>query len=133
MKQFALTLSILCVCAAIAWAGPEALSGTDMKETVAPIESVEWYSAHEWNVSIWGTYVFAANEVEHEVTPTMNCWEPDRYLGADDAWGGGIDLKYFFHQNIGVGVEAFGLAVHRDAPNLGTVVFGETGQIVIPH
>jgi hypothetical protein len=77
--------------------------------------------------------VFAANEVEHEVTLTMNCWEPDRYLGADDAWGGGIDLKYFFHQNIGVGVEAFGLAVHRDAPDLGTVKSGSDGRLVTPH
>lgn len=109
------------------------MSGKDMKEVVQPVEATQWYADNEWNVSIWGTYVFAANEVEHEVTLTMNCWEPDRYLGADDAWGGGIDLKYFFHRYFGIGVEGYGLAVHRDAPDLGRVILGTDGKVVTPH
>lgn len=133
MKPLAFTLSILCACAGVAFAGPEPMSGKDMKEVVQPVEATQWYADNEWNVSIWGTYVFAANEVEHEVTLTMNCWEPDRYLGADDAWGGGIDLKYFFHRYFGIGVEGYGLAVHRDAPDLGRVILGTDGKVVTPH
>jgi hypothetical protein len=133
MKTFVLSFFVIGCSTALTFAGPETISGKDMKETVQPVAPVEWYADNEWNVSIWGTYVFAANEVEHEVTLTMNCWEPDRYLGADDAWGGGVDLKYFFRRYFGVGIEAYGLAVHRDAPDLGNVVFGTLGRIVTPH
>jgi hypothetical protein len=39
----------------------------------------------------------------------------DRYLGGDHAWGGGIDLKYFFRRYFGIGVEGFVLNAHRGA------------------
>ena len=39
----------------------------------------------------------------------------DKYLGGDHAWGGGIDLKYFFHRYFGIGVEGFVLNAHRGA------------------
>jgi hypothetical protein len=50
----------------------------------------------EFNVGIWGTYVFTGNE-----------WQNDRYIEADHAWGGGLDAKYFFCRYIGVGVEGW--------------------------
>ena len=133
MKQLTLILSILCAGAALAVAGPEPISGKDMKETVQPIAEVEWYADNEWNVNIWGTYVFTENGEESAPNNGITLSTADRYLGADDAWGGGIDLKYFFHRNIGVGVEAFGLAVHREAPDLGTIIIGKNGQVVTPH
>ena len=34
-------------------------------------------------------------------------WIDDRYIEADHAWGGGIDLKYFFMRYIGVGIEGW--------------------------
>ena len=64
MKQLTLILSILCAGAVLAVAGPEPISGKDMKETVQPIAEVEWYADNEWNVSIWGTYVFTENGEE---------------------------------------------------------------------
>lgn len=133
MKKVALTFFVVCVAAGAALAGPEPISGKDMKQVVEPVAAVQWYADNEWNVSIWGTYVFAANEIEREVTPPMTCWEPDRYLGTDDAWGGGIDLKYFFHRYFGVGIEGYALAVHREAPDIGTIFAGEDGHLVIPH
>jgi hypothetical protein len=53
-------------------------------------------------VGVWGAYAFTAEN-----------WSDDRYLEADHAWGGGIDLKYFFHRYFGVGVEGFGLSANR--------------------
>ena len=34
-------------------------------------------------------------------------WREDRYIQADHAWGGGIDLKYFFTRYFGVGFEGW--------------------------
>jgi hypothetical protein len=31
----------------------------------------------------------------------------DKYIGGDHAWGGGGDIKYFFHRYFGVGIEGF--------------------------
>ena len=39
----------------------------------------------------------------------------DKYLGGDHAWGGGIDLKYFFRRYFGIGVEGFVLNADRGA------------------
>jgi len=60
-------------------------SGKEIKQ-VAPPPCPEWYADREFNVSLWGArYVFTGNN-----------WIDDRYIEADHAWGGGIDLKYFF-------------------------------------
>jgi hypothetical protein len=37
----------------------------------------------------------------------------DKYIGGDHAWGGGGDIKYFFHRFFGVGVEGFVLDAHK--------------------
>ena len=132
MKRIALTLSILCACVGVAFAGPEPISGKDMKETVQPVAPVEWYADNEWNVSIWGTYVFTQNGGESAPAQGITLWTADRYLGADDAWGGGGDLKYFFHRYFGVGIEAYGLAVHRDAPKL-SLPSGTDGKLITLH
>ena len=129
MKQLTLILSILCAGAVLAVAGPEPISGKDMKETVQPIAEVEWYADNEWNASIWGTYVFTENGGESAPDQGIILWTADRYLGADDAWGGGIDLKYFFHRYFGVGIEAYGLAVHREAPEV-SIPTGTDGNLV---
>ena len=48
-----------------------------MKQVVPP-PCPEWYGDTEWNVSLWGTYLFTGND-----------WEDDEYLETDHAWGGG--------------------------------------------
>jgi hypothetical protein len=131
MRKISLAVFLTGLLAALTFAGPEPISGKEMKQTVEPILPVQWYRDNEWNVSIWGTYVFVDNEIQSEIAP-LPPWEPDRYLGTDDAWGGGVDLKYFFHRYFGVGIQGYALAVHRDAPDLG-VVFGTSGQLVTPH
>jgi hypothetical protein len=93
-----LILSLLGVAAisSIGFAGTETYSGKEMKQVAGPPPCPEWYADREFNVGLWGTYVFTGNE-----------WRNDRYMEADHAWGGGIDLKYFFWRYIGVGVEGW--------------------------
>jgi hypothetical protein len=102
MKR-ALPLSILffATIALVAFAGSE-YSGKEMKQMVPP-PCPEWYADSEWNVSMWGTYVFTGNE-----------WRDDRYIESDHAWGGGLDAKYFFHRYFGIGIEGWVVNARRE-------------------
>jgi hypothetical protein len=102
MKR-ALPLSILffATIASVAFAGSE-YSGKEMKQMVPP-PCPEWYADNEWNVSLWGTYVFTGNE-----------WRADRYIESDHAWGGGVDAKYFFHRYFSVGIEGWVVNARRE-------------------
>ena len=71
---------------------------------VAPPPCPQWYADNEFNVSLWGTYIFTGNN-----------WQTDRYIEADHAWGGGIDLKYFFHRYFGVGIEGWAVMPDKRA------------------
>ena len=95
MKKLALGLVSIGALASVAFAGTE-YSGKEMKQVAAPPPCPEWYADQEFNVSLWGTYVFTGSE-----------WQNDRYIEADHAWGGGVDLKYFFHRYFGVGIEGW--------------------------
>ena len=94
MKKFVLCLLGSGMIASAAFAGVE-YSGKEMKQ-VAPPPCPEWYADREFNVSLWGTYVFTGSK-----------WENDTYMHSDHAFGGGIDLKYFFMRYIGVGIEGW--------------------------
>ena len=101
MKRLVLGVLGIAVIASVAFAGTETYSGKEIKQ-VAPPPCPEWYADQEFNVGLWGTYVFTAND-----------WPQDRYLDADHAWGGGIDLKYFFHRYFGVGIEGWAVDARR--------------------
>ncbi len=96
-------LGLLCIAAitSAAVAGTETYSGKEMKQ-VAPPPCPQWYADNEFNVSLWGTYIF-----------TGNSWQNDRYLESDHAFGGGMDLKYFFHRYFGVGIEGWAVDARR--------------------
>jgi len=123
MKRLTLTLMFFCVCCGLAYAGT-AYSGKEMKE-VAPAPCPQWYADNEWNVSLWGTYAatgteFAPNpslaDIVQSTTEGHTVYGTfDKYLGGDHAWGGGIDLRYFFRRYFGIGVEGFVLNAHRGA------------------
>src|SRR6059036_3055287 len=97
-------------------------AGKEMKQ-VAPAPCPEWYGDREWNVNLWGTYAFTNTEYNpnlwltdvvqstSEGHPVLGTY--DHYLGGDHAWGGGGDIKYFFHRYFGVGVEGFVLDTHK--------------------
>lgn len=119
MKKFLLTTSVLIGLASITLAGPYSYSGKEMQQMAAPAPCPQWYADYEWNVDLWGTYVFTDTD-----------WMNDRYIEADHAWGGGVDFKYFFMRYFGIGFEGWvvdanqarnrffadlseGIAVHR--------------------
>jgi hypothetical protein len=95
MKKLLLPLLGAVAIASGAFAGTETYYGKEMKQ-VAPLPCPAWYADREFNVGIWGTYVFTGND-----------WINDRYLETDHAWGGGLDLKYFFCRYVGVGIEGW--------------------------
>jgi len=100
MKRLAVALCAMAALASAAYAGPE-YSGKEMKQ-VAPPPCPQWYADNEFNVDLWGTYLFTGNN-----------WANDRYVEADHAWGGGVDLKYFFHRYFGVGIEGWVVDARR--------------------
>ena len=98
------------------------MSGKEMKQ-VAPPPCPQWYGDNEWNLNLWGTYVFTNTEYSpnldipdliqsttegHTVEGSF-----DHYIGNDHAWGGGGDIKYFFHRYFGIGLEGFALNAHK--------------------
>jgi hypothetical protein len=101
MKKIALSIAMIVALTSGLWAGSE-YSGKEIKQVVPP-PCPEWYADTEWNASLWGTYVFTAEN-----------WEEDEYIKSDHAWGGGVDLKYFFHRYFGVGVEGWAIDARRE-------------------
>jgi hypothetical protein len=107
MKTFFAAASLLLSIAVTTYGGPS--QAFDKGVTTAD-ETPSWYSAREFNVQLWGTYLATANENRQELyrfNPT------DRFLQADHAWGGGLDAKYFFTRYVAFGLE--GYAVSRTA------------------
>ena len=101
MKKLVLCLLEIGLIASVAFAGTE-YSGKEMKQVAAPPPCPEWYANNEFNVSLWGTYIFTGTE-----------WANDRYIEADHAWGGGGDIKYFFMRYFGVGIEGWAASARQ--------------------
>ena len=115
MKKFTLTMAFLGALCAVSFAGPEQYSGKEMKQ-VAPPPCPEWYSDNEWNISIWGAYAFSGTENDRttieEADDQRVFGTYDRFLAEDHAFGGGVDVKYFFRRYFGVGIEGLALRGH---------------------
>jgi len=107
MKKLMLSMLGFGAIASLAFAGTETYGGKEMKQVAAPLPCPEWYADREFNVGIWGTYVFTGNE-----------WANDRYIEADHAWGGGIDLKYFFARYFGIGIEGWAVDARQARENV---------------
>jgi hypothetical protein len=99
MQKLTIVICALATMITVAYGGTSTYySGKETKEVkqVQPAPCPEWYRDTEWNVSLWGTYIFTGND-----------WQDDRYFRSDHAFGGGVDVKYFFHRYFGVGVEGW--------------------------
>ena len=115
MKKFIIATCALAALASVAFGGTETYSG---KQTaVQPAPCPQWYRDTEWNVSLWGTYLFTGTEYRN-----------DTYLGVDHAWGGGGDIKYFFHRYFGIGIEGYGVSLGSNRSR-SFVVGGETFDV----
>jgi hypothetical protein len=98
-------------------------SGKEMKQ-VAFVPCPQWYGDFEWNVNLCGTYAFTNTEYNPnlwliDVVQSTSEGHPvlgtfDHYIGGDHAWGGGGDIKYFFHRYFGVGIEGFALDASKN-------------------
>src|SRR5205085_6026952 len=114
MKQLLLSVVLCSVFSGVAVAGT--YSANDIKQ-VQPAACPEWYSDNEFNIAGWGTYLWTNTDynrnlwlvdvVQSTVEGNSVLGTYDRYIGGDHAWGGGGDIKYFFHRYFGIGVEGF--------------------------
>ena len=115
MKKLIIASCALAAIASVAFGGTETYSG---KQTaVQPAPCPQWYRDTEWDVSLWGTYSF-----------TGTSYRNDTYLGVDHAWGGGGDVKYFFHRYFGIGIEGYAESLGNNRSR-SFVVGGETFDI----
>jgi len=71
-----------------------------------------WYRPGEWQLDLWGAAASPWNERND-----------DRYLNRATAWGGGIDLKYFFTKSIGLGLEGLLLHARQNTAGGGLATF----------
>jgi hypothetical protein len=101
MKTFLSGLSLLIFLVATARGGASETFDKGVTETDT---TRSWYAAREFNVQLWGTYAFTANDYR------QNQPMKDRYLEADHAWGGGLDAKYFFNRYVAVGLEGYAVS-----------------------
>jgi hypothetical protein len=121
MKRLILTLFVLSAFCNPAHAGSQ-VSDKDIKQ-VAPPPCPEFYKDNEWNVSLWGTYAFTGTEhdpnlwiadlIQSTTEGKTVLGTYDKYLGGDHAWGGGADIKYFFHRYFGIGIEGFAVDAEK--------------------
>jgi hypothetical protein len=118
MKKLLLGVSVILTFASLTFAGPEGYSGKEMKTTMAPAPCPQWYADQEFNLGLWGTYVFTGTE-----------YLDDRYLETDHAWGGGIDAKYFFMRYFGVGIEGWVVDANQVREN----VFADLSEGIFQH
>jgi hypothetical protein len=109
MKTFFSGLSLLMLLVATARSGTSETFDKSVTETET---TRSWYAAREFNVQLWGTYAFTANDYRQD-SP-----ERDRYLRSDHAWGGGVDAKYFFSRYVAVGVEGYAVSSTATFPYL---------------
>jgi hypothetical protein len=119
MNRYISTAAVISLLIVNAFAGD--YTGKETKQTVSPCP--EFYKDNEWNVSLWGTYVFTNTDyarnlwLEDVVQSTVEgagvLGEYDRYIGDDHAWGGGGDIKYFFYRYFGVGVEGYVVSARK--------------------
>jgi hypothetical protein len=103
VNKFLGSLCLLVVLSSTLLAGPAEVSSSGKEVQQTAIQQTEtWYRDREWNVDLFGAYAFTANSYRF-----------DRYLDADHAWGGGLDVNYFFMRYLGVGLEGYALAAEN--------------------
>jgi hypothetical protein len=125
MKQFFVIFGISILFFATGRAGEVNFSS---KEAIATQPSPCWYADREWQVSLWGTYVFTGNDYPTlgNSNPFLVVPEHDTFIEADHAWGGGVNANYFFARYFGIGVEGYVLDVRQSYPDV-FINFGNVG------
>jgi Outer membrane protein beta-barrel domain len=102
----------LCLTALIVFAGPT----VELAPAPSPAPAA-YFKANEFDFSLGGLGSW-----------TQTPYHRDRYFGLDHAFGGTLEAKYFFTQNIGAGISFSGY----DARNSNSVETGSLGQKLPP-
>ena len=104
------------------------LNDTDVMEPRPP--PCERYQAGEWSLTLWGAYAFADNQGNRDFGSPFDfsngkpfegidgvfaagSLSRDRFLNKDEAWGGGLELKYFWTKNLGLGLEGWAVDAQK--------------------
>jgi hypothetical protein len=143
MKRFTLTFTLLCAASALSFAGTEQYSSKDKEVIQQAPAPCEWYRAHEWDFNLWGTVAFPGNTgrftdfrpgdfdggaIDQDFGTEQNdigAVSRDRFINRDNAWGGGLDVKYFWNKHWGFGAEGFVIDANDNAAGggLATLTF----------
>lgn len=116
IRKTTLCIITLAALSSAALAGTEYSGGGKEYRASTPVAPQEcWYGDNEWNVALWGTYAFTGTDSRSVGAPDFffDGVGGDRYIETDHAWGGGGDIKYFWHKYFGFGVEGFALDAKR--------------------
>jgi hypothetical protein len=95
MKKLTLTLCAVVAVVSASFAGTSSYSGKEMKQVETPCP--QWYADNEWNIGV--SFAYAANVSNDD---NNNFFFNDTW---DDAFGGSLDVKYFFHRYWGIGFQ----------------------------
>ena len=111
MKKLTLTLCAMAAVVSASFAGTEMQSsGKEMKQTVET-PCPQWYADNEWNIGV--SFAFAWN--------TSDDNDNNGFFFADNSWddaiGGSLDVKYFFHRYWGLGIQGTFLGTNNDNDN----------------
>ena len=104
MKKLTLTFCALFALFVVAPAlyadGPENYSGKE-KEVMQPAPPVcDFYRAHEWDLSIWGAYAFAADTGQNDVANTDPFFNPAIGSFDDDPFTFDVGTAFFGEQQL---------------------------------
>ena len=97
-------------------------TGKSYKQTVAPAAPTSCFSDHEFQIDTFGQASFGSSEKIG--------------LFRETAWGGGVGLNYFFHRNIGLGVDGAWLSAkestlgHTASHSDRTVIHNASGSVI---
>src|SRR3954471_24762582 len=114
MKKLTLTLCAMAAVVSASFAGTETYASKEMKQVETPCP--QWYADNEWNIGV--SFAYAANVSNDDNSPFLfdDSW--------DDAFGGSLDVKYFFHRYWGIGFQGPILGTDQN-DNRGFVVRNE--------
>jgi hypothetical protein len=127
VKRYALVAALVCFSGIAEGGEVYSAGGKEVLQQAA--QPCEWYRANEWDLDLWGALAFPGNTGRHSVrdfdaAPFFTAHleaSNDRFIDRDNAWSGGVDVKYFFSKYCALGAE--GLIVDSNV-NAGGAGFG---------
>ena len=112
MGKFGFGLVVLYASSIFCYGGTATYSSDNKEMMEGPPPPCWRFRPGEWEFSFWGAAASPSNELRD-----------DRYLNRGTAWGGGVDIKYFFTKSIGLGLEGIALDARDNVAGGGLATF----------